>query len=79
MPFQLVSHQRTDHLLTVAYFQIITMPDTLAMFFFTVSQTLSSYPSEAVIFSDMEKHGGYVILDSQATKGRAERLAYQKQ
>jgi hypothetical protein len=54
------------------------MPDTLAMFFFTVSQTLSSYPSEAVIFSDMEKHGGYVILDSQATKGRAERLAYQK-
>ena len=30
------------------------------------------YPSEAVIFSDMEKHGGYVVLASQATKGRAE-------
>ena len=30
------------------------------------------YPSEAVILGDMEKHGGFVILALQATKGRAE-------
>jgi hypothetical protein len=30
------------------------------------------YPSEAVIISDMEKHGGYVILNPQTTKDQAE-------
>ena len=30
------------------------------------------YPSEAVITADMERHGGFVILDSQAARDRTE-------